>query len=248
MTLSVARDAAAAMVAPDVESSSESYARRFAGPVGGYFLERQAAVTLDLLEPWPRARVLDVGGGHGQLVGPLVDAGYEVTVLGSDPSCRERVASWVDAGRARFETGDLSRLPHGDRAFDVVLAFRLLPHVDDWERLVAELCRVAGRAVAVDYPTRRSVNAAAAPLFGLKKGVEGDTRRFRVFDDAEVAGRFTARGFRVTARRPEFVLPMALHRAVGVAPVSRAAEAALAAVGLRRWLGSPVILRAERDV
>jgi SAM-dependent methyltransferase len=247
MTLSAARDAAAP-VAPDVESSSDTYARRFAGAVGSYFLERQAAVTLDLLAPWPRAQVLDVGGGHGQLVGPLTDAGHQVTVLGSDGSCRRRVAPWVDEGRARFETGDLLRLPHPDAAFDVVLAFRLLPHVDDWGVLVGELCRVARRAVVVDYPTRRSVNAAAAPLFDLKKGVEGDTRPFRVFEDGEVGARFAASGFRVTARRPEFVLPMALHRAVGVAPLSRAAEAVLSVFGLRRWLGSPVILRAERHV
>jgi SAM-dependent methyltransferase len=248
MTHTAARDAAAALAGPDVETSSDAYARRFAGPVGAYFLERQAEVTLALLAPWPRARVLDVGGGHGQLVGPLAEAGYEVTVLGSDPSCRRRVACWVDAGRARFTAGDLTRLPSADGAFDVALAFRLLPHVDDWQALVAELCRIARRGVVVDYPTRRSVNAVAEPLFGLKKGVEGDTRPFRVFDDGAVADAFSAAGFLVTARRPEFVLPMALHRAVGKAPLSRATEGALAALGLRRLLGSPVVLRAERRV
>jgi hypothetical protein len=179
-------------------------------------------------------------------VGPLAEAGHAVTVLGSDPSCRRRVASWVDAGRARFAAGDLARLPAPDGAVDVALAFRLLPHVADWRRLVAELCRVARRAVVVDYPTRRSVNAVAEPLFGLKKGVEGDTRPFHVFGDGEVAEAFAAAGFRVTARQPEFLLPMALHRAVGRASLSRAAEAALAAFGLRRLLGSPVVLRAER--
>ena len=47
----------------DVETSSEGYARRFAGPVGRFFLERQAAATLDLLRPFPGASVLDVGAG-----------------------------------------------------------------------------------------------------------------------------------------------------------------------------------------
>ena len=235
----------AAAAAPDVETSSEGYARRFAGAVGSFFLERQRDLVLALLSPWPGARVLDVGGGHGQLVGPLAEAGYAVTVLASDPTCRRRVASWVDTGRARFEVGDLARLPAADGAFDVALAFRLLPHVDDWARLVAELCRVASSAVVVDYPSRRSVNAAAAPLFALKKGVEGDTRPFRVFRDAEVAAAFRAAGFSPTARRPEFALPMALHRSLGAAPLSRAAEAVLGAAGIRRLLGSPVILRAE---
>ena len=113
---------------------------------------------------------------------------------------------------------------------------------------MGELCRVAARAVIVDYPTRRSVNAVAGPLFAAKKRVEGDTRPFAVFRDADVRGRLRgAAASAPTARRPEFVFPMALHRALGAAPVSRGAGgAARAASGLARALGSPVILRAER--
>lgn len=230
----------------DVETSSEAYAGRFAGPVGAWFLELQARSTLALLAASPGASVLDVGGGHGQLTGPLVEAGHDVTVFGSADVCRERVRAWVDAGRARFQSGDLLRLPWADRAFDVAVSFRLLPHVARWRELVGELSRVARRAVIVDYPTRRSVNAVSGALFGLKKGVEGDTRSFAVFRDAEIAEAFAAHGFRATARRPEFLFPMTLHRAMGLAPVSRALEACAAALGLTRALGSPVILRVER--
>jgi hypothetical protein len=152
----------------------------------------------------------------------------------------------VDAGRARFDVADLLHLPYPDRAFTVVLSYRLLPHADDWRRLVAELCRVAERAVLVDYPTSRSVNAVAEPLFRLKRGVEGDTRRFTVFRDHEVRDAFAAAGFGVTARRGQFALPMALHRAVGRAGVSRLLEGAARGLGLTALLGSPVILRAER--
>src|SRR5262249_40425108 len=121
-----------------------------------------------------------------------------------------------------------------------------LPHVQRWRDLVSELCRVARAAVLVDYPTRRSLNAIARPLFALKRGVEGDTRPFAVFADGDVRAALGAAGFAVTGRRGEFVLPMALHRALGVAPLSRALEGVLGAAGLRRALGSPVILRAER--
>lgn len=236
------------MTAPaaDVETASEGYAQRFAGPVGAWFLERQARLTLELLAPWPKARVVEVGGGHGQLTGPLVEAGHDVTVHGTAPSCGERVRSWVEAGRARFVVGPVDPLPWPDAAFDVVLAFRLLPHVETWPRLLAELARVARHAVIVDYPTVRSVNVVAESLFRAKKAVEGNTRPFLVFRDAEMEAALAARGFAVTARRPEFFLPMALHRAIGSAGVSRASEAVAGALGLRRLLGSPVILRAER--
>ncbi len=228
----------------DVESSTDTYARRFAGPVGAYFLEVQARTTLALVPKG--ASVLDVGGGHGQLTGPLVDAGHEVTILGSDPSCARRVEAWVNTGRARFRSGDLLRLPFEDRSFDAVLAFRLLPHVGRWQGLVGELCRVARHVVVVDYPTTRSVNAASGALFGMKKGVEGDTRPFRVFSDAEVRDAFRAAGFVADVRRPQFLFPMALHRALGIAPLSHGAETVAAVSGLTSLLGSPVILRAER--
>jgi 2-polyprenyl-3-methyl-5-hydroxy-6-metoxy-1,4-benzoquinol methylase len=230
----------------DVETSSDAYARRFAGPVGRYFLDVQARTTLDLLRPFPGTTVLDVGGGHGQLAGPLAEAGHAVTVLGSRDACGERVSAMVARGLVSFRAGDLLQAPWPDGAFDAVVSFRLLPHVERWPALVSELCRLARRVVVVDYPTRRSVNALSGAFFGMKKGVEGDTRPFTVFRDAEIEGAFAAAGFAVTARRPQFLLPMALHRAAGVAIASRAVEGALRVTGLTRLLGSPVILRVER--
>jgi 2-polyprenyl-3-methyl-5-hydroxy-6-metoxy-1,4-benzoquinol methylase len=229
----------------DVVTSSAAYARRFAGPVGAWFLDVQARLTLELLRGWPRASVLDVGGGHGQLLGPLLDAGHDVTVYGSSEACRRGIEARLHGDHARFQAGDLLRGPWPARAFDVVVSYRLLPHVAAWRQLLGELCRLARGAVLVDYLTRRSLNAVAGTLFAAKKTVEGDTRPFTVFRDADVEAALAAHGFRSTARRPEFFLPMALHRALGVAPVSRGLEAAARGLGVVRALGSPVILRAE---
>jgi len=230
----------------DVETSSDAYAGRFAGTVGSYFLEVQAKATLDLLTPWPGASVLDVGGGHGQVTGPLVDAGYDVTVLGSETSCERRVREWTATGRARFEAGNLFAAPFPDRSFDVVLSYRLLPHAHRWRALVAELARLARQTVVVDYPTTRSVNTVAGSLFAWKKGVEGDTRPFTVFRDADIESAFAERGFTRTGRRAQFLFPMAFHRATGSAGLARVLERAAGALGLRDALGSPVILRLER--
>jgi SAM-dependent methyltransferase len=230
----------------DVHTASAQYARRFAGPVGAWFLGVQTRIVLDLLSRWPRARVLEVGGGHAQLAGPLARAGYAVTVHGTAEACRERIEDLLASGRVEFRTGPLLSLPWPDRAFDVVTAVRLLPHVGPWRDLVGELCRVARHAVVVDYPTRRSVNAVSGAFFGVKKGVEGNTRPFRVFSEGEIDEALSARGLATTARRPEFVFPMALHRALGQAALSRALEGVAGATGLTSLLGSPVVRRAER--
>lgn len=229
--------------APDVETSSEAYARRFAGPVGEYFLAVQAETVLSLLAEFPRARVLDVGGGHAQLAPPLAARGYQVTVAGSSEACRARLDR---LGSFAFRACDLERLPFPDRAFDVVLAFRLLTHLDRWREQAAELCRVAGRAVIVDFPDTRSFNRLYGSLFSWKKAMEGNTRTFLTFAPGEVPAELARHGFGRPVERRQFFLPMVAHRAVGRAGWSRGAERASAALGLTRHLGSPVILRMER--
>jgi SAM-dependent methyltransferase len=232
--------------APDVETSSEDYARRFAGPVGGYFLAVQAETVLDLLSPWPGARVLEVGGGHAQLAAPLVERGFEVTVTGSTEACRERLDRSLAPGSFAFEVCDPARLPFPDRSFDVVLAVRLLTHLEDWSAALAEMCRVARRAVIVDYPDTRSFNRLYGALFAWKKAVEGNTRTFRCFSPGEVIAECRRHGFGRPAVRRQFFVPMVVHRALGRAGISRILERASGLLGLTRALGSPVILRAER--
>lgn len=233
------------MAYADVETSSEDYARRFAGPVGEWLLAVQTRLTLQLLARFPGSSVLDVGGGHGQLAAPMAEAGFDVTVLGSEDVCAERLRPLLDAGRARFRSGDLLKAPFASMSFDVVVCYRLLPHMQEWRALIAELCRLARWAVIADYPTRRSLNVFSEAFFGWKKGVEGNTRPFRVFRDAELKQAFEAASFKLAARRPELFWPMALHRALRAPVVSRELEGLASMLGLTTRFGSPVIVRAE---
>ena len=161
---------------PDLDSSTEAYARRFEGPVGHYFLEVQSTSVLGLLPPPAHDfRVLDVGGGHGQLVQPLVRSGYDVTVVGSDDSCCRRLDEIVRTDRYQFRCGSLLDLPCESKSFDVVLAFRLLPHLEHWDRFLSELCRVARQCLIVDYPESRSGNWLSWFTFAIKRNVEKNT-------------------------------------------------------------------------
>ncbi len=231
----------------DIATSSDDYASRFAGPVGAWMLDTQTRLALDGLRrsPSPVHTVLDVGGGHGQLAGPLAAAGYAVTVIGSDACCAHRLAPLLTSGACAFVTGNVIALPFPDLAFDAVLSFRLLPHCAQWERLVGELCRVARHTVVVDYPTRRSLNCVAPALFGAKQKLEGNTRTWRLFSDREVRNSFDSNGFSITRRCGQFFLPMVLHRALRCRPLSQAAEAVSRALGLNALFGSPVILTAQ---
>jgi SAM-dependent methyltransferase len=231
----------------DIGTSSEDYARRFNGGVGKWFVETQRRVTLGLLQTLPiRASILDVGGGHAQIAPALIEAGYEVTVVGSDPVCSARLTPWLANGACRFEVADLQALPYASQSFDAVVCLRLLPHSVWWTGLIGELCRVARRSVVVDYPSLRSANILAGHLFTIKRRVELNTRRFFMFTPREIHTAFADRGFKVREDRPQYLLPMVLHRWADLPALSKAAEAPARLLGLTRWFGSPVIVRADR--
>ena len=230
---------------PDIETASDAYAGRFAGPVGTFFLEWQARTTLELISRWPGATVLDVGGGHSQTALPLVRRGFKVTVTGSSESCRSRLDRVLRPSEFEFVRCDLLSLPFRDRQFDVVVAFRLLPHVNRWQALIGEMCRVASRAVILDYPDRRSFNLVQSAFFAWKKAIEKNTRTFQCFTRRQLFDEFARRGFDRSTVKPEFFFPMVLHRAMGAVRISRLMESAANALGITRMLGSPVILRAE---
>ncbi len=231
---------------PDIETSSDDYARRFSGRVGAWLLKVQQRATLRMLASNPMATVLDVGGGHGQVTRPLIESGFHVTVLGSAESCRRRIESLVADERCSFRVGNILDLPFSDRAFDVVLSYRLLPHVRDWRQLISEMTRVAGKAVIIDYPTVRSVNYFAGAMFGFKKRLEGNTRPFTCFSEPELLRAFQERGFARDGRYAEFLLPMVFHRTLRCPILSAAMEAVCRATGLTHLFGSPVVLRLAR--
>ncbi|WP_417908602.1 class I SAM-dependent methyltransferase [Candidatus Electronema sp. PJ] len=231
----------------DIETASEDYASRFAGPVGAYFLQTQLDLLLDLLpELQPGAAVLDVGGGHAQLAVPLAERGCKVTVTGSDASCRRRLAQQLPDEMYSYQTCDMLHLPFPDCAFDFVIAFRLVPHVERWPQLLAELARVSAKAVIIDYPDLRSVNILNFFFFHLKKKLEGNTRTFGLFSRAQIVGEFAQSGMGKPQFRPEFFLPMVLHRKLGSAALSRWLESCCRACGLTWLFGSPIILRVDK--
>jgi SAM-dependent methyltransferase len=230
----------------DIETASKDYASRFSGEVGEFFLAVQTQITLELLRPWPKATVLDVGGGHGQIALPLVQKSYRVTVAGSSPLSRNRLDSLLPPGSFRFQNCNFLHLPFEDKSFDIVTSFRLLPHLDEWPELIAEMCRVADKAVVVDYPDIHSFNFFSEFLFRAKKAVEGNTRSFRCFSRSEILDRFNKNRFNHPIFRPEFFIPMAIHRAIKSKTFSRAVESISRRTGLTRLWGSPIILRVNR--
>lgn len=230
----------------DIETSSDEYARRFSGSIGEYFLRVQTKITLELLKPYSNATVLDIGGGHAQMAVPLVEHGYKVTVTGSADVCRERLDRFLPTDSFEYITCNMLNLPFEDNCFDVVLAFRLLPHVNQWQKFISEMCRVSRNVVIFDYPDIRSFNFLYRLLFGAKKALEGNTRPFRLFNRREILQVLGEQKFRQPILKPQFFAPMALHRISNSGTISKILEFFFRVVGMTNLFGSPVIIKATK--
>ena len=204
----------------------------------------QESIVLSWIRDAAPAAVLDVGGGHGQLAVPLARAGIKVTVLGSDPVCAKRIEKEVQAGKIKFETGNVIALPFPDKSFDVVISVRLLPHCERWPELVKEMCRVARKSVIVDYPVESKLSSI---LFSAKKKLEGNTRTWLSFPHAVVQAEFEKNGFRLKRRTGQFFLPMVLHRTLKCRTTSAFLEGICRGLGLTRRWGSPVLAEMEQN-
>ncbi|MBU2677981.1 MAG: class I SAM-dependent methyltransferase [Gammaproteobacteria bacterium] len=230
---------------PDIETSSEGYAGRFQGAAGQYFLEVQENCVRHLLTDCMTS-VLDVGGGHGQLTPLFHSRGCGITMLGSDDSCHSRLRDKYPDNDIEYVTGDLLNLPFENQQFDLVIAVRLISHITAWERLIAELCRVAKNSVIIDYPSVFALNALTPLMFKLKKGIEGNTRTYTSFSRRRLANCFRENDFEVRIARSQFFLPMFLHRALKGPRPLQVAETGLRKLGMTHVFGSPVVLRADR--
>lgn len=221
---------------------------RFAGPIGQLVADSQARVLLSFAGPIDGREVLDVGTGTGRAAIILAASGARVTGIDASDEML-RVGRQRAAARAvtvTFASGDAHAIPFNERSFDVVVSLRVLMHTPDWRQCLAELCRVTRERVVIDFPARWSAAALQAVTRRARARLGSGVEAYRVFGEREIAGELAKHGFRVEAIDRQFVLPIALHKAVGSRAVTERIEGVLRSAGLLRVFGSPVTVMARR--
>jgi 2-polyprenyl-6-hydroxyphenyl methylase / 3-demethylubiquinone-9 3-methyltransferase len=87
-------------------------------------------------------RVLDIGCGGGFLSNALAKIGHHVTGVDASEESLAVAARHDDEGSVTYVVGNALSLSFADATFDVVCAMDFLEHVDQPERVVAEVARV----------------------------------------------------------------------------------------------------------
>ncbi|MCC6953743.1 MAG: methyltransferase domain-containing protein [Deltaproteobacteria bacterium] len=236
-------------VNPDIETASQGYAARFAGPVGEYFLQQQRTLVDELMSHAGERplQVLDVGGGHAQLTPLLLERGCEVFVHGSSINCAERLKGLGGAAeQLHFFVSPLDAIRPPIPQFDVVLAFRLLPHVLDWQRFLTQIAQFTRSQLIFDFTSIASLNAFSPIFFKLKKQIEKNTRPYFVHSLRQIEDHVAELGFEEIAVRKQFSFPMGAHRALNDVRRSKAIESVSKKLYLTSLIGSPVIVSAKR--
>ena len=228
--------------APDIETASTEYAKRFSGEWGKYLLSRQEKMVSECLPKAHQQALLSVGGGHAQLAGLYTRRTFDLTVYGSDGASVELLKPY----NVQYQSGNILDLPFADNAFDVVVAIRLLTHLKDWPKMLEEMCRVSRGQIIIEYPSSRSLNFISPILFRLKKRIETDTRTFRLFNDSEIKAELTRHGYQVEFRRGQFFFPLVVHRMLKSHWLLQRFESLLALLRLSCLFGSPVIMSARK--
>ncbi len=145
----------------------EAWYRR---PRGRWMADRELELLLELMDPAPGTRVLDVGCGTGHFTRALAAAGLEAVGLDLDlPSLA--LARCLDPG-GTYVAGDARALPFPERSFDHAVAVTSLCFVDHPWEVLAEMRRVSRGRVVLGLLHRRS-------LLRLRKAGRGGYRGAR---------------------------------------------------------------------
>jgi SAM-dependent methyltransferase len=98
------------------------------------------------IEAWQPQRVLEVGGGEGELAERIQrELGAHVSFVDFSP----RMVELARARGIEAQEGDVQRLPFADGTFDTVIAAWMLYHVPDLDAGLGEIARVLTKGGAL---------------------------------------------------------------------------------------------------
>jgi SAM-dependent methyltransferase len=170
--------------------------------------------SYEALAPGLGERALDIGSGTGSQTRMLAAAvGSTGSALGVDPNAGLRAVAEERAAAvgstARFADGDALALPVGDGTVDVVWCERLLQHLEQPERAVAEMVRVlrpGGRVALIDTDWATTVLHPGDPDLMAALASGALTGAANPYSGRRLVGLLSAAGFMIDDRGSESLL------------------------------------------
>lgn len=146
---------------PDNKDAVKAFFTRNAGAYAESYRRptTDLARLVELLQPLPHWRVIDVAAGTGRVTAALAPLVREVVAVDLTPAMGTEFANTVRKSRlanVSFQVGDAEHLPFGDASADLVTCARAAHHFSDVGQAVWEMARVlrpGGRLGLIDMTT-----------------------------------------------------------------------------------------------
>lgn len=182
-----------------IDLDTSNYRKHTTGnPVQRRLINRFHGKITGIVSALQPGTLLDAGCGEGFVAEIFLAAIPGLALTGFDPH-----AGAIELARGRnpgatFEVADIYDIPHETDSFDVVCCFEVLEHLHEPERALAEMARVARRAVVMSVPHEPFfclANAARGKNWDVRpRGSDPDHRNFW---SREQFGRFASRALDV---------------------------------------------------
>ena len=145
---------------------AKDYHRWFQNPRTQLIIDLESRLMLDMLQPHPDERVLDIGCGTGLNLGRLIDHGIDAT--GIDPSIYMLdFAKHHLSHRADLHHGYAEELPFEDNSFNHAIFMTSLEFVEDPRQAISEACRVAKDKVFIGTLNRYAIKSVHRRVEGI---------------------------------------------------------------------------------
>ena len=133
------------------QANRQKHERR--GAISRWHLRSVMEAVYRLVAATNPRTVLDAGCGEGFVAGYLHkrDAALKITGIDYSPEAVECARS-LFGHAAEFQIGSLLNLPYADNSFDTVVCSEVLEHIEDHEKAMQELKRVARNFVVISVP------------------------------------------------------------------------------------------------
>jgi len=179
--------------AVDVDTSN--YRKHMSdNPVQRRLIDRFHAKVTKIVTGLHPATLLDAGCGEGFVAGIFLKAMPSLELTGFDVLEDSVKLAQLRNPRGTFAVGDIYNIAFPDNHFDVVCCFEVMEHLHEPDRALAELARVARRAVVMSVPHEPFFCLAnAARGKNLDQTPKGSDPDHRNFWSREQFGRFVER-------------------------------------------------------
>jgi ubiquinone/menaquinone biosynthesis C-methylase UbiE len=139
-----------------IGNASQKY--ETSNPIVRHLLNRFLRRVDEVAQALAPASVLDVGCGEGVVTERLARRLAPATVLGIDADEDHLEEEWQvrTAPNLSFATGSAYELPFADNSFDLVCCLEVLEHLERPRDALAEMSRVASRALLLSVPNEPS--------------------------------------------------------------------------------------------